>query len=379
MTQSRVSGIIAAAAALAVLASAGSAEAAENCTRDTPDQGLFCIDYSQSLSTTVAGKPFDADISILNTSPTLDSDRGVWARSAGIELTGVNELAPRVTPSAQLPRGLVISGGGRCTDPLFADCGAGRGIVRAKVSGVPGLDGLREGTFGISEILNVGGTGRFGDLARWRIRFTLCFQRGSDPCFPYPIAGSEDVNIWRPPHGSVLPLGNSYTFDNGFGGTGTANLTFEELSLHLDGTSKTLTGGRSSRRRYAIIRMPRRCGRGAAGSSVNSFDGRTVSFSDPIRVTGCTRTSVRAQGRGRRLTVTGRVTPPPPGGTVKVRVRARRARKHTVVRTSTLTLDQAGRFSGSYPRPRGERCKVEAAFRGDPDHARSHGSDRFRC
>lgn len=378
MTQSRVVGMIAAVAALAVLVGADSAAAAENCTRDTPDQGLFCIDYSQSLSTTVAGKPFDADISILNTSPTLDSERGVWARSAGIELTGANELAPRVTPSAELPRGLVISGGGRCTDPLFADCEAGRGIVRAKVSGVPGLDGLREGTFGISEILNVGATGRFGDLARWRIRFTLCFQRGSDPCFPDPIAGSEDVSIWRPPQGSVLPLGNSYTFDNGLGGTGTANLTFKELSLHLDGTSRTLSGGESARTRYAIIRMPRRCGSGAAGTSINSFDGRTVSFSDPIRVTGCTRTSVRAHSRGRRVSVAGRVTPAT-GGTVKVRLQAKRARRHTVVRKSTLTLDQAGRFSSSFPRPGGERCRVKVTFRGDPDHARSHGSDRFRC
>jgi hypothetical protein len=267
--------IAGAALATGLLALATDSHAARACNPPSGGATAFCVKASLAPSTTRAGAPVGVTVAIDNTSQNLANEKAKWLETAVVRLFG--GASRLITPSAELPNRLLIAGeprgGDSCTSANgFAGCRAGRGTLVATVNGSP-----RTGTFGVHSISNVRNAGA-GNRALYRADAEGCLQ--GLPCQRMPF----DIPI--PEGTSQLRIDTRQQVNLGFV---TVDASLDSFRAHIRGRSRKLLDGSSAGRTYAIARLPARCGPRRGRARFISGDGRAVTISRTIHVTGCSR------------------------------------------------------------------------------------------
>lgn len=256
----------------------------------------FCVSYDGLLTTAIAADPLTTTVTVENDSPNVATDKNVWLASAEIALLAGSGGTPRVTPSADLPNGLIVLGGGSCTGPAFTDCG-GHGTIRADVSGTGFIDGIRGGTFGIRRLVNVNPPA-VGILGDYRADLEFCID-GAPSC----QTATAIVQITAGGAGApamIIPARYEYEFNTGFG-TATIDAAIETASLHIEGTADTVLaeGGEApADQTYRVFSVPARCGTASSGGTFRSYDTSWVSMTQQVSVTGCPTAAFGAQPDG---------------------------------------------------------------------------------
>jgi hypothetical protein len=307
-------------ALLLTLVSATGAQAAvpqvAGCSAAAP---TFCVTYGAAATTpgssaaeTRAGAPFDLSMAMTNTSASHTSDKPRWFSSVSVDLLSSATAAPLLTPSAQLPDGLLIAGSAAgCpagADFTFSACTAGYGSALADVSGTGIFDGVHAATFGIQRIVNVHATAAYAD---YDVQFTACVSTPFGSCVT-PTNGDLHLVVAQPPSGQAarsVTLVTAGTSSFGFpGGTANVDYSLDSLTLNLQGTSNQLGNGTAADATYDVLRLPLTCG--AVSSSGAATDRASASATVPLSVTiaGCPTvaavTGVVSDGRVATLTAT---------------------------------------------------------------------------
>jgi len=275
-------------ATLALAPKPALAAAIESCSPTPKVATSFCVAYDSTVSSTVAHSPTDATISISNTSTGFPGDKTTWIGTVTLHLTSAN-TPPRITPSAQMPNGLLISGGGACTGPAFTDCTAGSGTFVADISGTPfGVeDGIHTGTYGISDIENVNPPAA-GTLIQWALNISWCIHfntLGITQC------GTTSTTVSGGSAGSSITFSPTTTFSqfiSACGCTITGDATLGSINASLHGRSNMLAAGTSAGGTYTILMTPFSCGVTARSADFISRDARSVTTPlAPLTISGC--------------------------------------------------------------------------------------------
>jgi hypothetical protein len=282
-------------ALLALAAIAPPADASSACNPSGGGASAFCVDASMSLAPTVAAGPFDTDVTVANASPNYANDKTRWLDTAVLDLTE-NSITtpPTLTRSANMPDGLLISGGGPCTTPNYTDCGAGHGTLVAYYASCCGST-YTTGAFGISKIVNVNPPSP-GEYAHLEITIEGCVNvLGS--CFEFPGGLTEELAIPEPSGGGAPDL--TLTIDaHGTVGApgGTVEYSIGAFSLHLDGESSSIDGGSPLPAPVRIFSAPTTCGTvsGSTRFTSTAVAPLTVSLPQSFSVTGCPTASLGA-------------------------------------------------------------------------------------
>jgi hypothetical protein len=368
-----------------LLASAGTAAAPEVCS-DTPKQPTsFCGTYDYALTPAIATKPFNIAASFADTSTGLGTDQNTWPKLAELTSVTAGVAPPLFTASKKLPDALLIAGGGPCTAPTFTDCGAGHGAFYANVSGTYGLfDGIHQGTFGIRSIENVQDPASY---LHYKVNFEFCLPFSGNSCF-VDQTDSEDFSTGagrgsRPPTLS-LPLSQTFDYSYGYGTAHIDGAVTSLTGLTLHGSSNTLAGGTTTPKTYIAARLANACGTASAKGRFTSFDDRSVTTPATVKVTGCTRSTVRTAERTKlrvRGTVKSTVKNDPPVSSGKAHVVLSRKRKHrySPLSSAKTSIDSRGRYKAAFPKPRPGSCRVITRYGGDAEHAPSKASKKFAC
>jgi hypothetical protein len=264
------------------------AAAIESCSPTPKVATSFCITYDSTVSTTAANSPVDATISISDTSSGFPNDKTTWIATATLHLTSAS-TPPRITPSAQMPNGLLIAGGGPCTGPGFTDCTAGSGTFVADISGTPfGIEnGIHTGTYGISDIENVNPPAA-GTLIQWALNISWCIHFNF---ISLTQCGTTSTTVSGGSAGSSITFSPTTTFSQFVGAcscTITGDATLGSINANLHGRSNVLAAGTSAGGTYTILVMPFSCGVSARSADFVSRDARVVTaLLAPITISGC--------------------------------------------------------------------------------------------
>lgn len=262
------------------------AAAIESCSPTPKVATSFCVSYDSTASTTVTHSPVYVTISISNTSSGFPNDKTTWIDTATLHLTSA-AAPPRITPSVQMPNGLLIAGGGPCTGPAFTDCAAGNGTFVADISGTPfGVEnGIHTGTYGISDIENVNPPAA-GTLIQWNLNISWCIHFNfinSTQC------GNTSTTI-SGSGGSSITFSPTTTFSQVVSGccTITGDATLGSINANLQGRSNTLVGGTSAGGTYTIVMTPSSCGAAPRSADFVSRNARAVTAQlTPLTISGC--------------------------------------------------------------------------------------------
>ena len=260
----------------------------ESCLPTPKVATSFCVAYDSSVSSTVARSPVDVTLSISDTSSNFPNDKTTWMQTATLHLTAAS-TPPRITPSAQLPNGLLIAGGGPCTGPAFTDCTAGSGTFVADIRGTPfGVeDGIHTGTYGIGDVENVNPPAA-GTLIQWALNINWCIHFNT---FIITQCGTSSTTVSGGSAGSSITFNPSTTlsqFVTACSCTITADATLGSINANLHGRSNMLAAGTSAGGTYTILMMPFSCGVTPRSADFTSRDGRVVTDQQtPITITGC--------------------------------------------------------------------------------------------
>ena len=264
------------------------AAAVESCSPTPKVATSFCVSYDSSVSSTVAHSPVDASFSISDTSTGFPNDKTTWMDLVTLHLTS-GTTPPRITPSAQMPNGLLITGGGPCTAPNFTDCAAGNGTFVADIHGTPfGVeDGIHSGFYGITEIENVNPPAS-GAVIQWALHISWCLHLNflnSTQC------GTTSTTVSGGSAGSSIAFSPSQTFSQFISActcTITGDATLGSINANLHGRSNMLAAGTSAGGMYTILMMPFSCGATARSADFRSRDARAVTVQlAPVTITGC--------------------------------------------------------------------------------------------
>lgn len=281
---------------LAGLAMPGPAAAevpvSQTCTGGSPD---FCLTYGVGVESagtadpeTRAAAPVDLSLDLANTSPAHGQDESRWLRRVVVDLLSSSGAGPMLTPSADLPDGLLIAGSaagcGPGGDNSFSTCTAGYGSAVIHVAGTVFFDGYKTTTFGIQRITNVQATDA---LAEYQVDAVACV----------PVSGACDsqqavtATLVVPQGGTTagatlgMSVAGTVTFDGG-GFPVVVRYSLDTFTLNLSGRSDQLADGGTADQLYDVLRMPATCGDVSAGGSATS-DLATVAVPVSVPVTGC--------------------------------------------------------------------------------------------
>jgi hypothetical protein len=295
---------VAVATSLLVLPFSGSSANAdalpEACDPAPHSASSFCVGAGASIGPTLdARDPFDVDVAFENTSDSHVSDRSTWIDAVTVHLSSSNASAPAVTPSVDLPDGLVIAGDDNdCSTAPFTACDAGHGTFVVNVTNTPGhlFDGDYQGTFGILRVLNVNDGSTQPATYRYAVDVEACVDvPGLGSCFisetaTYPVegpvpsgAGSGSLDITIPDIVQSGVVANS----GGVAYTG----TLDSGEIHLRGTASKVHGDPTPLDPpAAVFRLPARCGSvsGSAEFASNETVRRTVRVPQTdVMIGGC--------------------------------------------------------------------------------------------
>ena len=272
----------------------------------SPAQPTFCVSFGAAADAagtttpeTSAAAPFDLALALANTSPAHATDQTRWLGQVAVTLVSGGS-GPQLTPSSQLPQGLLLAGSAAACPPggdsTFSSCTAGRGSALVKVSGVPTQDGFKTTTFGIQQVTNVQTTSHF---AEYQVSIDLCVPLFSVSCFAKSSV-VETVVVPSPGGGTtalLIPTSGTAAIPTG----GTVDYALDAASLNLNGTSATLASGASAGQTFVALRLPTTCGALGATATATSEAGATAGVAQALAVTGCpTAGGVSVSGTGPR-------------------------------------------------------------------------------
>lgn len=261
--------------------------------------GTFCVEFSSTVTApgtvtplTDAAAPTDLHVTLTNTSATRQTDSATWWDH--LTLSGFSGPgAPRFTPSATLPNGLLLAGSaaacGNESAGDFSACPAGFGSALIFVSGTGGFaDGVRNGSFGIQRIENVDPPSTAGAIIDYLLTLRLC---GNTPLGPCSLPTTALVHLVGLPGSGTDPgpitVTTRATYDFNYGpATAHADGSLDSLTLNLAGTSAQLSNGAPVTKLTTLV-LPRTCGPNVAGVSVGDRGGDTIALSMPFTTTGC--------------------------------------------------------------------------------------------
>lgn len=257
----------------------------EACSPTPKLASSFCATLDLALgapgSSLIAAAPFNANVSLSNSSTGFGSDQNRWLQSVTLRIGDAAQASPpSLTRSEQLPNGLLLAGGGSCTAPTYADCAGGGGTLVATVA----CCGSTGGSFGIAKVTNVNPAGA-GNYAHLRITIKSCVNAlGS--CFEAPdqiqdLVLPEPAGDAAPPTEFILLTRGSFASP-----AGNVDFSVSQFALHLLGASAQLETGPADRT-YTILSSPRDCGTFTGTSAFTSGDARIVSIPVSTTVTGC--------------------------------------------------------------------------------------------
>lgn len=254
------------------LVAAGTAGAEAVCNEDG-----FCVSENLSLTSSppglIAGAPLSLDLSAENTSTPLDQAH--WLHTVSLSVSGGNLTStPPLTPSSQLPNGLLLAGGSPCSPP-YTTCSGGHGTLVAHLSGIGEVD--TSGAFGISKIANVNPPAP-GAYANYRVTIKACINLGG--CQQLEDR-SEEIKI------TILNRSFEFTTDGTESLLGyTAEYAINSLFFHLDGRSDQLESGPAPQT-YTILSVPTVCETLTGTASYVSREAGRVAIPQSATVTGC--------------------------------------------------------------------------------------------
>jgi PKD repeat protein len=288
------------AAALLALSAPASADAipAPSCSTSA---ATFCADFSSTVTTpgtsvaeTAAGAPADLTVVLNNSSTGRQSDAALdrwWDHLTFSGFFGAG--APRLTPSAQLPNGLLLAGTGA---PCSADagggwtaCTAGYGTALVNISGTGGLaDGVHSGSFGIKKIESVDPPTVVGAVIDDLVTLDFCVNTALGACSLPTTVQAHLVGLpgtGTDPGPITMTAKSSYDYNYG-PGTAHADGSLDSITLHLLGSSTHLSDGTVVQSRTTLA-MPRTCGANVAGLSVTDRHADTLALTMSLPTTGC--------------------------------------------------------------------------------------------
>ena len=256
----------------------------------------FCATYDAPVASSAAGAALTTTITATNTSPQRETVKGTWFEQADIRLLSRAGASPLITPSAQLPHGLIVLGGGACSGPSFSNCG-GYGTIRVDVQGTGFADGIKTGTFGIRRVTNINppAAGLRGD-----------YLADLEFCIPdFSICSTGTGSLQVSEAGSAvstlsLPLRYQYTF-SAFSATATADASIETVTLNIEGMADTVLvegGEQPAPYPYRVFSVPATCGPAVSSVAFTAIDERVVNLSQQYSITGCPTASFRVTPDG---------------------------------------------------------------------------------
>ncbi len=268
----------------------------QTCAGSVPD---FCLTGGLALTTpgtstteTRANAPVDLAMVLSDTSPahTAASEKSRWLQSVGLHLVTSGDTSPQVTPSAQLPSGLLVAGSaagcGPGADASFSTCTAGRGTALVDVSGTLNtFDGVHSATFGISRIYNIKSTGA---LAEYHIDVTFCIANAPAGNCAQPVNQTLTATIPSGPGDQPLTLvaaGQTDVAISPF--TVHLDYSLDSLALAVLGNSDTLQDGSPAGGTFAVIRLGAGCGAASASAAATSRGGQTEASTVALTTTDC--------------------------------------------------------------------------------------------
>jgi hypothetical protein len=298
------------------------------CSPSPKTAASFCVTYDATLPGALdAAAPAGVQISLANTSAQHLTDESEWVKAVTLTvLSALSGSGPRaLTPSNQLPNGLVIAGDDGCGpdgNGSFASCTAGSGAFVADVTGTPGglFDGFYQGHAGILRVLNVAGT--TGDAVHYQASIEICiaitvlgFNLGNCAISAqqtYDLTGTP-----RTPSTITLQVEASGSqFVGGCGCTLSYTGTIDQATVQLPGTADQVdsgTGPVPAGKTYTTVRLPATCGTAKAHATFASSGStsRTVTFTQSATITGCphARFTARLDGSAVIFDGSGSATP----------------------------------------------------------------------
>jgi hypothetical protein len=278
----RRAGLAAAAALVIAAVTSATASATEICSDSPKVATSFCVDPSLALSSTIPGDPLRIDLTGADTSTNFSTDTNEWVNSAAVNLQSGGGSPVDITPSANMPNGLLIANSPACSGD-YSNCSAGHGVFAGILSGtMVGADGYYEGTFGINKITNVSPADS-GDLATYRV-----FVSYTVPSVPFigTINGQFNFDA-HVAQGSGAPGPISVSTRYGLTYlTASIDATLKSFALHLDGESSTLDGGGSAGQTDRIFGVPS-CGAWSARATFTSGNARALSLDQSLTLPAC--------------------------------------------------------------------------------------------
>jgi hypothetical protein len=289
-------------AMLATISVGTAAATSEVCSPTPKTSSSFCVSYGLSVTGTTARGPFDASISLQNTSTGFPGDTTTWVKQATVGLVTVGSSLPIATPSVDLPDNLLLAGGdGDCaTGNAFATCDAGYGSAAVNISGgIPFVSGAHTAYFGIEKVTNVADT--TGSDIHYRAQVRLCIDLLSVSCY---VNQSETVELTGTATGGTpvtqvsLPLSDSFPVNIAYCGCSlTVDYSLGALTLALNGSADHLGDGTPAGQTYDVLRLPAQCGPAAATGTFTSDEvsPRSVQVQQDFTVDGCPTAAASVQ------------------------------------------------------------------------------------
>jgi hypothetical protein len=257
---------------LLALVSAKTAGAEAACSEDG-----FCVTENLTLTSNppglVAGAPLSIDLSAENTSTPLDQAH--WLHMVSLSVSGGNlSSTPPLSPSSQLPNGLLLAGGSPCSPP-YTTCAGGHGTLLAHLSGIGEID--TTGAFGISKIANINPPAP-GAYADYRVTIRACINLGS--CQQQEDR-TEEIKV------TVVNQSFEFTTDGADSFLGyTAEYAINSIFFHLNGQSDQLESGPAPQT-YTILTVPTACETLTGTATYVSREAGSISIPHSATVTGC--------------------------------------------------------------------------------------------
>jgi hypothetical protein len=297
------------------------ADPTEQCNPSPKTDASFCVTFDATLPATLqAAAPADLALSLSNTSAQHLTDESQWV--AAVTLTplwaGPAATPGVLTPSDQLPDGLVIAGDDGCGPDLngsFASCSAGSGAFVADVTGTPGglFDGFYTGHAGILKVLNVADT--TGNAVHYRAEIQVCIAITAPVDFGNcAISGQQAYDLTgtpATPSTVTFPVETQGTqVVSGCGCTVSYTGTIDQATVRLQGTADQIDTGSGpvpAPQAYTTVRLPSVCGTATGQASFASFETtpRTVTFTQSATITGCPDARFSADLDGSAVTFDG--------------------------------------------------------------------------
>ncbi|HWU21186.1 MAG TPA: hypothetical protein VN088_06660 [Nocardioides sp.] len=237
----------------------------------------FCLSYAATPSTSLTQQPVDLTAYLANTSPNHDTDSSTWATSVTVAPLAISTSGPLITPSAELPDGLLIAG--TATDcGTGSGCTAGYGTGYARGGSCLSIVGTCNFAFGIQRITNVQNTTHHNEFT---VVFSGCITNNG-------LCGITTFN----------DLSQNVTFDGATGAPthfsfvldpaqlGVTSASLDTLHLALLGSSDQTVSGPADKA-YDWFRLPARCGSASGSATATDAAGKSATATATFAVTGC--------------------------------------------------------------------------------------------